>query len=300
MMTTPLLLLVFNRPDYTQKLIDALAIVKPSSIFVVADGPRINVDGETERCSEVRKIVTNLPWKCRITTLFREENLGCGQSVGQGITWFFEQVEEGIILEDDCIPHPSFFTFCTELLERYRDNESVVHIGGCNFQNGKKRGSADYYFSIYNHIWGWATWRRAWQHFEFDINPAGTEEMRNFVKPRAAWNYMQHQFEMVMNGTINTWDFRWTYACWKQRGLSVVPNVNLVKNIGFGEGATHTRGTDIRLSNLQIQAIHSPLNHPKKLELNRQADRFTHRYIFEPISMRSRLSRLKRKMLGPK
>lgn len=298
MMTTPLLLLVFNRPDHTQKLIEALALVKPERIFVVADGPRVNVEGEEKQCSEVRRLVTELPWACNVTPLFRDKNLGCAQSVGRGITWFFEQVEEGIILEDDCIPHPSFFTFCTELLERYRDEDSVVHIGGCNFQNGKKRGRADYYFSIYNHIWGWATWRKHWQHFDYDIDPSGTPEMKNYVGRRAAWNYMQRQFELVMDGTLNSWGFRWTYACWKQRGLSIVPNVNLVKNIGFGEGATHTTSTKSPQSNLQLEAIPSPLTHPKKLELNRRADWFTHRYIFEPVSLRAQLSKLKQQLLG--
>lgn len=297
-MTTPLLLLVFNRPDHTQKLIEALTLVKPKQIFIVADGPRKQVAGEAERCAEVRKMMNNLPWECSVTTLFREENLGCAQSVGRGISWFFEQVEEGIILEDDCIPHPSFFTFCTELLERYRDDNSVVHIGGCNFQNGKKRGPADYYFSIYNHIWGWATWRKNWQHFEYDINPEGNTEMKAYVRSRTIWNYMQRQFELVMDGTLSSWGFRWTYACWKQRGLSIVPNVNLVKNIGFGEGATHTTSTNTPQASLQLNSIKSPLTHPKKLVLNRWADWFTHRYIFEPISLRSRLGKLKRKVLG--
>lgn len=297
-MNTPVLLLVFNRPDHISKLLKALEPVKPKRIFAVADGPRKGVEGEEQKCAAVRKLIDEIPWECEINTLYRVENMGCAQSVGRGITWFFEQVEEGIILEDDCIPHPDFFPFCEELLHRYRDVPEVVHIGGNNFQEGKKRGQADYYFSIYNHIWGWATWRNAWRNFSFDIDPEGTPEMRKFLHHNPTWKFMRDQFHNVVDGKLDSWGFRWTYACWNNCGISVVPNVNMVTNIGFGEGATHTTASESPQSNLSLNGMNWPLTHPKKLKINRRADRFTFRKVFKPFNLRAYLSNLKQKALG--
>lgn len=291
-MTTPLLLLVFNRPDHTAKLIDALRPVQPKHLYVVADGPRDGVDGEAERCAKVRQLVDNIDWNCSITRLYRECNLGCAQSVGGGISWFFEQVTEGIILEDDCIPDPSFFRFCTEMLEYYREDDGVMHIGGCNFQGGIWRGEGDYYFSIFNHVWGWATWRSSWSKFNYEIDPKGDAEMIRFVNHGPTWIQLQYEFEAVVDGSIDSWGYRWTYACWKHKGLSIIPNVNLVQNIGFGEESTHTsEGRDTQ-SQLQLASISFPLNHPKKTKINRKADRYTYRRIFKTPGLRASITRL--------
>ena len=155
---TPVLFLIFNRPDTTEKVFDAIRAAKPLRLYVASDGPRANQSGEDQIVNKVREISTSVDWSCEVKTLFQKENLGCKKAVSKGITWFFEQEKQGIILEDDCLPHPDFFVFCENLLEHYADNKHVWAITGDNFQNGQKRGEGSYYFSRYNHVWGWASW----------------------------------------------------------------------------------------------------------------------------------------------
>lgn len=282
MIKTPVLLLVFNRPDLTRKLIESLEDVQPERIFVVADGPRANNDTDELQCQEVRKLFNELSWNCSVDKLFRDENLGCAQSVSDGISWFFEQNEMGIILEDDCIADPSFFSFCSELLEKYKDNQNIFHISGNNFQYGKIRGRADYYFSIFNHLWGWATWKRAWENFEFDINIDDVKDMKTFVGSEKILNYFEKQFAAVIDGKVDSWGFRWTFTCWKNQGLSILPNKNLVTNIGFGADSTHTKQIDSPQSNLPVHSISTPLTHPDKIKINRKADKYSFQKIFQP------------------
>jgi hypothetical protein len=291
-MDKPLLLLVFNRPEATRLLLQSLRQVKPKKLFVVGDGPRDERPQEQLLCAEVRGLFTKLSWECEIKTLFRNENLGCARSVSSGIDWFFSHVDEGIILEDDCIPHSSFFPYCIELLEKYRDTGKVMHIGSNNFQNGKRRGNASYYFSIYNHLWGWATWKKAWEKFNFNIDPEGSAEMKNFVNDEKVWEYFKKAFENTSNGRVDSWGFRWTYACWANQGLSIVPNLNLVTNIGFGDGATHTKQSESPQSNLPAKAIEIPLQHPRSMEINRKADLYSFRRIFQNTSFRRRVKNL--------
>jgi hypothetical protein len=241
---TPILFLVFNRPDKTKVVFEAIRKIKPTKLFVAADGPRHNIAGELEKCDKVRAIATSIDWECELNTLFRDENLGCGKAVSEGITWFFENVEEGIILEDDCLPDKTFFTFCASLLKRYKYDEIIMHIGGNNFQYGIKRGIGDYYFSKLTHIWGWATWRRAWKHYEFDLAFAKQISDEAF---KLAFNnndlfikYYENIFLQVSNKKIDTWDYQWLYAIVRMNGLAICPEVNLVQNIGFSAEATHT------------------------------------------------------------
>jgi len=173
---TPILFLIFNRPDTTQKVFNAIRKAKPKQFFIAADGSPPDREGEIEKCQKSRKIATSVDWDCEVKTLFRDKNLGCKIAISSAIDWFFENVEEGIILEDDCLPHQSFFWFCQELLEYYRNDTRIMHISGDNFQFGRKRGEGSYYFSKYSHVWGWATWRRAWKCF--DINMKSFEEFK--------------------------------------------------------------------------------------------------------------------------
>src|SRR5688500_1827095 len=173
--TTPLnvtvLLVIFNRPDTTRLVFEAIRNARPRRLYVAADGPRPGVAADNANCQEARKIIDSVDWQCEVKTLFREKNLNCGVAPSSAFTWFFQHEEEGIILEDDCLPSQSFFWFCQELLERYRNDTRVMHIGGNNFLNGwQKDKDYSYYFSRSGHIWGWATWRRAWKHFDFDIS----------------------------------------------------------------------------------------------------------------------------------
>ena len=249
---TPVLLVVFNRPDTTRRVFDAIRKARPKQLFVAADGPREGVQADRALCDAARAAASRVDWDCEVHTLFRVENLGCGLGPSSGpssaISWFFENVEAGIILEDDCVPEPSFFRFCEELLERYRDVPRVMMISGDNFLSGRKRGAASYYFSRYTHIWGWATWRRAWHHFDYEAIP---EELRNH----------------------GIWDWQWRFAVEKNRGLAVAPNVNLVTNVGCGiVDAAHTSDMDERYANLPTRPMVFPLTHPRRI---RRMDRYT-------------------------
>lgn len=249
MFATPILLLVFNRPDTTQQVFERIRQLKPKYLFVAADGPRENKEGEKESTEKVRKIITeNIDWDCELKTLFRDENLGCGKGPADAITWFFEQVEQGVILEDDCLANLSFFTYCQELLAYYQDNPQVMVISGNNFQPKKKWGNGSYFFSNYPTLWGWATWRRAWQHFDFYLQNSQKfiehNQITQITQTVKEQNYWKSIFDLVKDGKReDIWDYQWLFTIWDQGGLTIVPNKNLVTNIGFSDHATHTVGS---------------------------------------------------------
>lgn len=249
---TPVLFIVFNRPDTTQQVFNAIRQAQPRQLFVAADGPRKDRAGEPEKCQQTRDIVKQVDWGCEVKKLFQEENLGCGPGPATAITWFFDNVEEGIILEDDCLPHPDFFPFCEQLLDYYRSNERIMCISGDNFQYGRRRGNASYYFSIYTGMplpnWGWATWRRAWKLYDYECIPI---EDRKHI-----------------------WGIQWMISIRNNNGLAILPDVNLVSNIGFGDDATHTTGV-WRFANLPTGTLTFPLVHPKKISPNKAADRYS-------------------------
>ena len=284
----PVAFLVFNRPDTTERVFAEIARAKPAKLLVVADGPRSNRPGEAEKCAETRAIIESVDWNCEVLTNYSDVNLGCKRRVSSGLDWVFENVEEAIILEDDCVPHPTFFRYCEELLDRYRDDRRIMAISGDNFQFGRRRSPYSYYFSRYNHEWGWATWRRAWQHY--DVTMSVWPEIRD-----GAWlqdilgktmqgAYWHRAFDTVYEGKIDTWDYQWTFACWLQNGLTILPNVNLVSNIGYGEAATHTRSTESPLANMRIEAIQFPLMHPPYVIRDTVADERTARVHYSTPS----------------
>lgn len=269
-----ILFLVFNRPEPTSRVFDAIREARPERLYVAADGARTYRAGETELCARVREIATRVDWPCELKTLFRDENLGCKAAVSGGINWFFENEEEGIILEDDCLPGQDFFPFCTQMLERYRDDERVCMVTGDNFQGGISRGEASYYFSRYTHIWGWATWRRAWQHYDLDMSywPGFRKSKRwrsLFESSREKW-YWTRVFDRSYHGRIDTWDYAWLACNWYAGGLTVTPNCNLVENIGMGEDATHTRQSDSTPS-YPVQSL-GTIAHCDKVERCVEAD----------------------------
>ncbi len=285
MFNTAVLFLIFNRPDTTKAVFDQIRIVKPAKLFLAADGPREGNIEEAKRCELTRHIVlNNIDWPCETYTMFRDHNLGCGPALEQAITWFFKHEEQGIILEDDCLPDQSFFSFCEELLHTYRDNDKVMHIGGSNFQNGLLRGKASYYFSAYSHIWGWATWRRAWQKYDFRMPDFDLRESSIVLKSYQFKNdeiqYWNNIFSKIpLEFTPNTWDYQWMYAVLKSRGVSILPQKNLVKNIGFEGLTTHVFG-DTKLFAKETEDI-AYIIHPDKIEIDNSADRFTfdHYYL---------------------
>jgi hypothetical protein len=286
---TAVLFLVFNRPDTTTQVFEAIRKAKPPRLYVAADGPRANRDGEAERVARVREIATAVDWPCEVKTLFREENLGCKYAVSGGITWFFEHEKQGIILEDDCFPHPDFFVFCETLLDQYATDEHVWVITGDNFQNGQKRGEGSYYFSRYNHVWGWASWRRAWQKADMEI------KFWPEWKHSAAWQaaipdkverkYWSKIFDRMYRAEIDTWDYPWTASVWFYSGLTATPNVNLVSNIGFGPDSTHTTSADSLQANMATGPL-GKLTHPDQVLQDTAADRYVFDHVFDGRSLR--------------
>lgn len=281
---TPILFLIFNRPEITQRVFEEIKKQKPKYLFVAADGARSNVAEDQEKCKATQQLVMDgIDWDCEVKTLFREENLGCGIAVSEAITWFFENVEQGIILEDDCLPHPSFFCYCETLLEKYKEDEQVYVISGNNFQNGIKRGDASYFFSNYSHTWGWASWRRAWKHYDhnlFQLDSFKKNKLINKIDNRIAFrNYWLQKFEDIIKRDSNhIWDYQWQLAIWNNKGVTILPNVNLISNIGFGKEATHTTGASL-FANMKTQDIGIIL-HPKNSKVNKKADRYASDKVF--------------------
>jgi hypothetical protein len=267
-LNTAVLLVIFNRPETTRQVFQAIRKAKPPRLYIAADGPRKEKPGEREKCEECRGIAREVDWDCEVRTLFRKENLNCGRGPASAFSWFFENEEEGIILEDDCLPSQSFFWFCQELLERYRHDNRIMHIGGNNFLNGwQKDGDYSYYFSQSGHIWGWATWRRAWHKFDYDMTLyqklKKNNYFTNFFLNQLEMIYRLRKFDKTFSGKhVDWWDYQWDFARYIHSGLAIVPETNLVKNIGFGEGATHTQNSDIRSAKMNAEDIEFPLHHP--------------------------------------
>lgn len=266
LLNKPVLIIAFNRPEVTVKVFDAVKKAKPPKIYFAVDGPRNTHPADASKCEQVIDIFKDVNWPCEVKQLYRNENLGCRMAVSSAITWFFEQEEMGIILEDDCLPNPSFFHFCEHNLNKYHADERIMHIGGTNFQNGIKRGQASYYFSRMCHVWGWASWRRAWANYDINLQHLDAIVEQKLLDtiithPKYRANYIR-SFKQTQQGLINTWDYQWVYSVWKSNGLSIIPNVNLVSNIGFGEDATHTTDQISSFANnktYQIGSIVDPL-----------------------------------------
>ncbi|MEM6451582.1 MAG: glycosyltransferase family 2 protein [Cyanobacteria bacterium P01_D01_bin.105] len=283
MFRTPIAIIVFNRPKFTQKLVETIQQVKPEKVFVIADGPRNNHSEDGEKCVLTRKIIDEADWSCDVIKNYSNQNLGCGLRVSSGLDWVFEHVDSAIILEDDCIPHVSFFRYCSELLEKYKNDSRVMSISGNNFQKGDTRTDYSYYFSRYIHCWGWATWKRAWKHYDhgMDLWPEirDGQWLDDILQDSSAVKYWKARFESTYLNDIDTWDYRWTLACWINSGLTVLPNVNLVSNIGFGEDSTHTK-TRVSGSETNSNRMDFPLKAPPFLIRDSSADSFTHRHHY--------------------
>jgi len=268
MLETPILLLVFNRPEQALKVLEQIRQQRPERLFIAADGPRPGKAGEEHLCRETRKaLLEGVDWSCDVQTLFRPKNLGCGKAVSSAVSWFFECVEEGIILEDDCVPDPTFFSFCEEMLAHYRTDPDVMHINGSNYQEGKKRGKGSYYFSRYAHVWGWASWRRAWKQYDFTLE-------RYKDRPITGLNPMlQQEFRHMLEKKIDTWDIQWFMAVWFSDGWVITPNVCLVRNTGYGKEATHTSHTPGWFKKI-VYGTMPVIIHPAQKKIDTAADRF--------------------------
>lgn len=275
---TPVVLLIFNRPDLTKQVFDQIAKVKPNKLFIISDGPRNNIKGEIERVNAARSITQLVDWTCEIKTNYSNSNLGCKNRISSGIDWVFQHVEEAIFLEDDCLPSQSFFLFCDEMIKKYRKEKKISMISGINFQKGYKRGDADYYFSKYAHIWGWATWKDRWINgYDVDIKKwpefKVSKEFHEITGSLSVEKYWDNLFERVHRGEINTWDYQWLHENWRLNRISIIPNKNLISNIGFRSDATHTK-IESELANLKRYEIEFPIIHPNIIERDYFADNF--------------------------
>lgn len=278
---TSIVFLIFRRPDLTSKVFEAIRQAQPKKLLVVADGSRN--ESEEILCQQTRAVTESVDWDCEVLRNYADKNLGCRQRVSSGLDWAFSQVEEAIILEDDCLPHPSFFRYCQKLLEHYREDERIWCISGDNFQDGQWRGDGSYYFSNYNHCWGWASWRRAWQNYDHELSNWQTfrdgQYLRSVLDSELEVKYWQNIFEQLYEtGKPNSWAYPWTFSCWENSGLTILPNVNLVSNIGFRIDGTHIT-EDSQFANLLVKDIGEIL-HPSFLVRDRIADEYTFDYVF--------------------
>jgi hypothetical protein len=280
---TPILFLVFNRLETTQRVFEKIKSVKPRFLYIASDGARVNKNNESFVVSEVRSwLLENIDWNCEVKTLFREVNLGCGLAVSSAIDWFFKNEEMGIIIEDDCLVDESFFWFAEELLIKYQDNYTITSICSSNTIEYSGNNNESYFFSKYSLIWGWATWRRAWDNYDLSISSwpklKETRWLNSVDKSYMFQFYWTHVFDTCYNKEVNTWDFQWNFSSFLNGGLSIIPNVNLVRNIGIGVNQTHK--VDSHYSTFVENKISFPLIHPKVSELNQFSDELLKKKIF--------------------
>ncbi len=277
---SPVLLLIFRRPALTARVLDRLRQVRPARLWVAADGARADRPDEMRLCAETRAIIeTGIDWPCEVRTRFLNTHAGCKKAVSGALDWVFAAEERVIILEDDCLPSADFFRFCDELLEQYESDERVMQISGTQCHGWELPGSS-YFFSRFGPIWGWASWRRAWQFY--DVSMASWSELRESQRFRelcpepfeASWR--RGVFEQVASGQLDTWDYQWAYAKLLAGGLNVVPNQNLISNLGFGVDATHTHDVKDARAGLPFGSIRFPLRSPTEVASCSAAD---HHYL---------------------
>ncbi len=298
---SPILFLIFNRPDTTIQVFEQIKRAQPSRLYIAADGPRSTRETDTYLCEQTRAILRSIDWDCEVRTLFRDENLGCKEAVSSAITWFFDQEEEGIILEDDCLPADDFFRFCDILLEKYRYDTRIRYISGCNLQQGQVYGRASYYFSHLPNAWGWASWKRVWNDYDKDLIAYQSADiysqfLKIFNEPLLAEAWTQIFIDLKAN-KIDTWDYQLSIINFFNNGLAITPNVNMIKNIGFGENATHTFNSNDINANMSIGNI-GEIIHPQYIIPERDADFYRLNSEFDinkkKKKQRSNKARLKR------
>ena len=273
-LNTPVLFLIFNRPETTERVFQEIRNARPARLYVAADGPREQVPGESARVQAARAVLGKVDWPCEVQTLFRDRNLGCKAAVSSGITWFFDREPEGIILEDDCLPSKSFFGYCRELLARYRNETRVMMIGGTNYVADAVHLPASYCFSRYFSIWGWASWRRVWKQYDIEMKDwprrKKEQELRRFYEQGFMRRHMAQLFDLAYEGRVDTWDAQFAYSCLFHGGLSAVPGVNLISNIGAIGTHTAANVKNVFLPTAEMDA--ATLVHPGEISPDRRHD----------------------------
>jgi len=293
------LFVIFNRPDTTSRVFAAIRAAQPKRLYIAADASRPGNADDEFLCKQARAVVSVIDWDCELKTLYKEENSGCKEGVSSAVTWFFEHEEEGIILEDDCLPANSFFKFCDTLLERYRHDTRIRHITGCNLQQGKKWGNNTYYFSNMTHVWGWASWKRVWKDYDKNLNKYNNEEIReqlsNIFEDSLIVDCWEHIFEEVKAGKINAWGYQLDFANFFNNGLTIIPNENLISNIGFGAAATHTTDESNIYANIPLVEIEEITN-PVFILPEKQADFVILNQAFNITEKRNKENSVRRKV----
>ena len=291
-MKSAVLFLIFKREDTTRKVFDRIREAKPPRLYIAADGPRQGRSDEVEKCSKTREIVENIDWPCEVHRLYRDKNLGCGRGVSSAITWFFEHEEQGIIIEDDVLPHLDFFEYCDEMLDKYKDDEKIQLIAGySSFYNGYD-SEVSYYMSSHLEIWGWASWKRVWNTYEYDLGQIDRKVFKKKVEnrlPSRNAKYFIRNYDSMLHYSIDTWDYQLAVNQFMFERYTILPYVNMVENLGFGsEDAAHTKEINDMISNHKSHPI-LPIHHPSKFFVDIDADIITMRNQGEfvlPIIMR--------------
>ena len=295
-MQSPVAFILFNRPGVTERVFAAIRAARPPELFLIADGPRPNVADDPARCAAARDVAGKVDWPCQVHRKFADTNLGLRRNVSEGLDWVFAQTEEAVILEDDCLPDPSFFRFCDELLERYRADPTVGMICGTNLAPNEiaPGDDASYYFSRYCIIWGWATWRRAWRCYDREMKEWPSLGKNGWLNDKVATstavNFWRRHFDDCHQqhpDGLNTWDIQLVFAFWRHQMRSIVARKNLVRNLGIGAEATHTRqplGETASSSSLEF-----PLRHPAQTTVHEKADRHVQAEVFEALTLWQRI-----------
>ncbi|NLK82373.1 MAG: nucleotide-diphospho-sugar transferase [Bacteroidales bacterium] len=285
MFKTPILFIIFNRLQTTKQVFEKIREAKPTQLFIAADGPREGNESDVQKCKEVRDwVLSNIDWECDVKTLFQEKNLGCGRNPASAITWFFEQVEMGIILEDDTVPSITFFSFCEKLLLRYKNDNRFFVIAGVNYQP-KPVNMYSYYYTAMGHCGAWASWSRAWSHFKYEMYSYDDVKMAHsikyYFKTKQQFNYWYNIYlNMKQNPVSDIWDYQWTLCQWYNKAINILPNSNMINNVGYGEDSTHIKYKIDGIFDVPTQDIYNII-HPKQIKINRKADLYTFYKNFE-------------------
>lgn len=280
--STPVAFLIFNRPGVTRRVLHAIRQVRPTTLLVVCDGPRHDRPGEQIAVMQTRAVIDEVDWPCNVMTEYSDVNLGCKRRVSSGLDWIFSNVDDAIVLEDDCVPDPSFFHFCRDMLEHYRDDERVFSISGSNFQGGRTRTANGFYFSKYFHCWGWATWGSAWRCIDLEmtrwkqfVDSGGLHKIADTPSEEKYWKRI---LDSQSRGEIDSWAYSCLASSWLNHKVNIIPNLNLVHNIGFGSQATHTKNVPTWIPKFADRLTQwSP---PDLLARNKAADLFTFKTVY--------------------
>jgi hypothetical protein len=297
----PVLFIIFNKTEETKRVFDVIRSQEPEFLFIAADGPRPDRPYEIEKCEYIRRwAIENIDWDCEVKTLFREENIGCGRGPSEAISWFFEHVDEGIILEDDCLPNGSFFRFCEENLVKYRFDNRISIISGNNFQKTQPMAiESDYYFSVFPSSNGWATWKRTWDEYDYQIKKWGNPCKKNLLQflfnEKKYQRWWKNQFDWIYSARPeDMWDFQFHFHCMYRKQLAIIPKANLVTNIGYGPDATHSADPNSYFANVPTHELNFPLKHPENIERNYEADLFIQQNLFGEVEIVNPWKKFKR------